>query len=160
MLDGGRRFDYVRRGYLPDHLDHRSCVVWQVTEELLKRVAACAPESWIGPAGRDVKGDTIRWDIETEGFSGREQVYLRFGRPDIFNAQAIVAMLDAMEGAGFQVDLKTAWMDKEPKSWIAEAFLWLQTRKGPAQTSVLFTGATRAEVVALAFCSMFEAAKQ
>jgi hypothetical protein len=137
-------------------------------EELLREVAQAAPREM----GAEFSDETPLKFVE---FSD-PACYLDFTDPDPSNGTAIVAMLEAMENAGWWVDLRIALdetgdLDGNPtygkytrrpgwyEAWVCyrqekAAELHAKGLKYPRQENY---GKTRAEAVAKAFVSVFRA---
>ncbi len=106
-----------------------------MNEELLKRVAQCAPKEMCAFLGHNARG--VSFDPDGT------PAFVSLISNDIMNGSGIVAMLDAME----QVGLRPYVCQKIDGSGYFAAFM------GSDGT---FDGATRAEAVARAFCAVFE----
>jgi hypothetical protein len=108
--------------------------------ELLKQVAECAPKEWASPHGIDTwDRGVLRFDVPNE--PGSVSCYLRLMN-DIHDAEAIIAMLDAMEQNGDYVSVYR----------VSGNQYYCSTS---ANDRVMTKGATRAEAAAKAFVQVF-----
>ena len=128
--------------------------------ELLRQVAAVALKE-MGARFYDPQGVLL--------FEGTKDisdlVRLTLNGDDVFDAEAIIAMLDAMEEAGWWVELaglaemlegwKTGRIDRGYSVTFVENHPTFTTDEGIV-VPIPFIGKTRAEAVARAFVQMFE----
>jgi hypothetical protein len=119
-----------------------------VNEELLEQIVKSAPKD-LGA----VIPDTPLMFIEFTGVSeGDDRCYLDFADSDVLNGSAIVAMLDAMEKAGYECDLTVNISIGITERYKACVATEEQSWRGCYRA---LTGATRAEAVAKAFVAVF-----
>lgn len=73
-------------------------------QALLTEFAACMPEVWVGPHGRDDSG-VVRLDLDYKGWMGdKMQVYVRLEN-DLLEAPALVAILDWLKVKGYLTEI-------------------------------------------------------
>lgn len=115
--------------------------------ELLKEVARVAPKEWQANL-RDHEHLTL-WAVDTQpkGYA----CHLNFDEPDSINGTAIIAMLDAMEKAGFEIHIATVSTGEGIVGYNVSASKFCILGSG-----VECTGTTRAEAVARAFVQVFK----
>ena len=125
--------------------------------ELLKQVAAVAPKEM---GAKLISSEGVKFSRD----NGQTTAVLTVD-DDMFDAEAIIAMLDAMEEAGWWVELaglaemlegwKTGRIDRGYSVTFVENHPTFTTDEGIV-VPIPFIGKTRAEAVARAFVQMFE----
>lgn len=130
--------------------------------ELLKRVAEVAPKEMgaVLIQSENPNGQAVKFSKE----SGQATGLLTLNGDDVFDAEAIIAMLDAMEEAGWWVEL--AGLAEMLEGWktgrIGRGYSVTFVENHPTFTTdegivvpIPFIGKTRAEAVARAFVEVF-----